>query len=153
MGTAMPRMMPTGTNTFVSSHQSSSHPAPPHTAIPDNMVPMIDQPVSAPLPPRAGFVVRGRASPRGGRSSAIGATLSAVFRARFRAAVLGPSVTRTGRFGRGDVVEVAGPPPPQLDGTPEQCPRDDGEGERPPVEPAVLGQRAEHAEQHDRLDE
>ncbi|MBB3085940.1 hypothetical protein [Geodermatophilus sabuli] len=40
MATAMPKMMPTGKNTRVSSHWSSSHPAPPHTAIPEINVPM-----------------------------------------------------------------------------------------------------------------
>src|SRR3954468_5629297 len=125
MATAMPRMIPTGTNTRVSSHRSSSHPAPPHTAIPESIVPMIDQPVSAPLPPRAGFVVRGRVPPRGGRSSAIGPTLSAVFRGYFPVVALRPSVTRTGWFGRGDVVEVAGPHPAQLHGAPQEGAGDD----------------------------
>jgi hypothetical protein len=50
MATAMPRMMPTGKNTRVSNQWSSSHPAPPHTAMPEIIVPMIAQPVSAPLP-------------------------------------------------------------------------------------------------------
>src|SRR3954447_17732114 len=71
MDTAMPRMMPTGTNTLMSSQRSSSHPAPPQTAIPESIVPMIAQPVSAPLPPRAGFSGRGRESPRAGSFSAI----------------------------------------------------------------------------------
>src|SRR3954468_6246255 len=71
MDTAIPRMMPTGTNTLMSSHRSSSHPAPPQTAIPESIVPMIAQPVSAPLPPRAGLSGRGRESPRAGSFSAI----------------------------------------------------------------------------------
>jgi hypothetical protein len=50
MATAMPRMMPTGKNTRVSNQWSSNHPTPPHTAMPEIIVPMIAQPVSAPLP-------------------------------------------------------------------------------------------------------
>src|SRR4051812_10344799 len=149
MATAMPRRIPTGTNTLVSSHRSRSHPAPPHTAIPESIVPMIDQPVSAPLPPRAGPVGRGRSSPRGGRSSAIGATLSAGSQATRWGGWSAPSITRTGRSRWGDVVELAGPDPAQLDAAPEEGADDDGPGQRPPVQPAVLGQRAEDAEEHD----
>jgi hypothetical protein len=40
MATEIPRMIPTGAKTRVSSHRSSNHPAPPHTAIPEIIVPM-----------------------------------------------------------------------------------------------------------------
>ncbi|WP_216870557.1 hypothetical protein [Modestobacter excelsi] len=50
MATAMPKMMPTGKNTVMSSQRSSNHPAPPHTAMPEIIVPVTAQPVSAPLP-------------------------------------------------------------------------------------------------------
>jgi hypothetical protein len=40
MATAMPKITPTGKNTGVFHHWSSNHPAPPHTAIPEIIVPM-----------------------------------------------------------------------------------------------------------------
>src|SRR3954464_6465046 len=141
MATAMPRMIPTGTNTCVSSHRSSSHPAPPHTAIPESIVPLIDQPVSAPLPPRAGCAGRGRGSPRGGRSSAIALdTIKPPVSGLSRPSREGGSVERGGRRRWRDVVDLAGPDPPQLDRAPQQRTDQDRPRERDDVEPAVLRQ-------------
>src|SRR5690349_7736447 len=71
MATAAPKMTPTGRNTLMSSHRSSSHPAPPQTAIPEMRVPVTAHPVSEPLPAPEGVADRGRVSPRGGSFSAI----------------------------------------------------------------------------------
>src|SRR3954462_3001786 len=136
MATDMPRRIPTGTNTLVSSHRSSSHPAPPHTAIPESIVPMIDQPVSAPLPPRAGCAGRGRGSPRGGRSSAIAFdTIKPPVSGLSRPPRGARSVQRGGWRGGWDVVDLARPDPPQLDPAPQQRADDDGPGQGDPVEP------------------
>jgi hypothetical protein len=42
-------MTPTKAKTRVSSQRSSSTPTPPHTRIPESKVPVIPQPMSAPL--------------------------------------------------------------------------------------------------------
>src|SRR4051812_2063064 len=138
MATAMPRMIPTGTNTFVSSHRSSSHPAPPHTAIPESIVPITDQPVSAPLLPRAACAGRGRGSPCGGRSSAIALDTIKPPVSGLSRPSSGASVPRGGRRGGCDVVDLTGPDPAQLDRAPEQRADDNGPRQGDPVEPAVL---------------